>query len=187
MHRTREPDVGGGGLAEAGTGETETWWWMPWHGGSLAEEGSQARDRRVRSVAPRVVRAVEETEVAHGRGFIEIGAGSSRPRSRTMAGRALDTRPGAPRPSMQWRHSHTLPSPHTPRDARLSFPPAAVALLLSSHTERNYYTRSVHSTTPVRGFAKLAEPSRADVSGSLTVAFSELRPRSYSAPPTHFS
>lgn len=56
MHRTREPDVGGGGLAEAGTGETETWWWMPWHGGSLAEEGSQARDRRVRSVAPRVVR-----------------------------------------------------------------------------------------------------------------------------------
>lgn len=28
------------------------------------------------------------------------GPGSSRPRSRTMAGRALDTRPGAPRPSM---------------------------------------------------------------------------------------
>jgi hypothetical protein len=118
MHRTREPDAGGGGLAEAGTGET-------WCRGTVAASPRKgARDVCGWSRRAWYVRAVE-TEVAHGRGLRsgpgcpDYGAGRGR------AGGALDTRSGAPRPPM-----HGPLTPLAPRDACLPVLRAAVALLV---------------------------------------------------------
>lgn len=127
-----------------------------------------ARDRRVRSVAPRVVRAVEETEVAHGRGFIEIGAGvvqttepddgGQSPRHEAWCAAPVDALTAL---------SHTPESPHTPRDARLSFPPAAVALLLVVLFLRTHVQCTVqHRCVALRSWQNVR---LADVSGSVTV------------------
>lgn len=138
-----------------------------------------ARDRRVRSVAPRVVRAVEETEVAHGRGFIEIGAGvvqttepddgGQSPRHEAWCAAPVDALTAL---------SHTPESPHPKR-----CPPVLPASRCCFAPSRSVpsYTRSVHSTAPVRGFAELAERS---ARGRFRLRNRSVNsgPRSYSAP-----
>lgn len=145
-HRTREPDAGGGGLAEAGTGET-------WCRGTVAASPRKgARDVCGWSRRAWYVRAVE-TEVAHGRGLRsgpgcpDYGAGRGR------AGGALDTRSGAPRPPM-----HGTLTPLAPRDACLPALRAAVALLVVAPF-RSFVVHTF-SGTLVRGFAELAKQRR---------------------------
>jgi hypothetical protein len=178
MHRTREPDVGGGGLAEAGTDESETWWWMPWHGGSLAEEGSQGPTCAVGRAARGTCRGGDRGGARarlhrdRGRGRPDHGAGRWRaePSTRGLVRRARRCTDGT--------LTHSRVPPHPKR-----CPPVLPASRCCFAPSRSVpsYTRSVHSTAPVRGFAELAERS---ARGRFRLRNRSVNsgPRSYSAP-----